>query len=137
MIKKVAPQTSGTIKKTEPSDELLRFSFKYFIHDHEVCPKEFADGYTGKLLERLRDLSSWTIKQFTGASTKSVRNHRITWPDTSRPDGFDHLPEQLREGEAWQFSVSVNEHGRVHGLLIGNVFNIVWLDSQHALYPQS
>jgi len=35
----------------------------------------------------------------------------------------------------YQFSLSSNEHGRVHGFLIDEVFYIVWLDPDHQLYP--
>ncbi len=35
----------------------------------------------------------------------------------------------------YQFSLSSNEHGRVHGFFIDEVFYIVWLDPDHLLYP--
>jgi hypothetical protein len=125
MIKKVVPQAGDGIKKTEVNEQ-LRFSFEYFTHDDELSPQVFAEAYLPKLLERLKGLSSWTLKQFT----------RTTWSATSRPNGFTHLPEQIREGNAWQFSISANEHGRVHGLLVGSTFYVVWLDCNHNLYPQ-
>jgi hypothetical protein len=135
MIKKVVPQMGDGIKKTEVNEQ-LRFSFKYFTHDDELSPQVFAEAYLPKLLERLKGLSSWTLKQFTGTTVKAIRNHSITWSETSRPNGFTHLPEQIREGNAWQFSISANEHGRVHGLLVGSTFYVVWLDCNHNLYPQ-
>jgi hypothetical protein len=36
--------------------------------------------------------------------------------------------------EPWQFSASTNEHGRVHGFIIGNTFFIRWFDPEHKLY---
>jgi hypothetical protein len=36
--------------------------------------------------------------------------------------------------QPWQFEISSNEHGRVHGFFIGNVFNVVWFDPKHLLY---
>ena len=135
MIKKFAPPTRGGIKKTEV-DEQLRFSFSYFTNDDELCPKVFTANYTQKLAERLKELSTWTLKRFTERPVPAVRNHRITWSDTSRPAGFTHLPQQVRDAEAWQFSITVNEHGRVHGLLIGATFYVIWLDCDHRLYPQ-
>ena len=43
--------------------------------------------------------------------------------------GEDQLVEK-----PWQFALSANEHGRVHGFLIQNRFYIVWLDPEHELY---
>ena len=46
------------------------------------------------------------------------------------------LNEELRATTAWQFQLSANEHGRVHGFFIGNIFYIIWLDQDHKLYPR-
>lgn len=114
----------------------MRFSFKLFdTSDEDVCPPEFQNGYTKSLMLRLRDLSTWKVSQFLNTYSKSTRNHMIAWDKTARPDGFVHLNEQYQAYPAWQFSVSANEHGRVHGLLIGNCFYVIWLDSNHAVYP--
>lgn len=85
-------------------------------------------------MERLRDLSSWTVQEFVTKPHKAIRNHSIDWADTRRPDGFTNLNEQYRDYQPWQFSLSVNEHGRVHGLIIGDCFYVVWLDCNHKLY---
>ena len=129
------PPSSRQIQKTEVRGDPLTFSFKHFANDTELCPSAHPDGYTQKLLERLKDLSGWTLGDFIEKRSKTVRNHRIAWPETSRPEGFMHLPLQVREGEAWQFSITANEYGRVHGLLIGSVFHVIWLDYNHRLYP--
>jgi hypothetical protein len=125
----------GPIPKTSLKDEPLSFSFKFYCKDADVCPGEYENEYTQKLIERLKALSGWTITEFLTKYDKAVRNHAIDWTETARPNGFDHLPAQLRDGPAWQFSVSANEHGRVHGLLLGATFYIVWLDYNHRLYP--
>lgn len=50
-------------------------------------------------------------------------------------DGFG-IPEMSNADElAWQFALSANEHGRVHGFLADNVFYVRWLDPDHNLYP--
>ena len=134
MIRKVE-QARSAIPTTKVRDEPLRFSFQYFRDDPEMCPGEYDCAYTQKLIERLQALSSWTVTQFTTKTDKGVRNHRIDWDRTARPDGFAHLNQQLRDSDAWQFSVSSNAHGRVHGLLIDSTFYVVWLDYNHALYP--
>lgn len=138
MIKKGRGKTESDlgIKKSGATDAPLKFSFSLFdTTDEDVCPKKFPDGYTRTLMERLKALSTWTVKQFTTTSNKSVRNHSITWAETARPDGFKHLNEQFRSYTGWQFSLTANEHGRVHGIIIDDTFYVIWLDCGHRLYP--
>lgn len=121
MIKKTkTPDAAGSgIKRSKDDDAILRFSFRLFDGtDAEMCPEEFSAKYTRTLMERLRDLSSWKVGAFVTQYNKTIRNHPIEWNDTSRPDGFAHLNEQYKAYPAYQFSLSVNEHGRVHGLII-------------------
>lgn len=135
MVKKTRlPISIGNIQKTDVKNELLTFSFKHFINHDSLSPEEHPVGYTQMLMERLRDLSLWRVSEFTQRCDGGVRNHRITWSKTAHPAGFNHIPEQVRAGEEWQFALS-RRNGRVHGLLIGSVFHIVWLDCHHQLYP--
>ena len=59
---------------------------------------------------------------------KSIRAHSHDWDKTTRPKGFKHLNEQLRVYPGWQFQLSKNEHGRVHGFFISNIFHVIWLE---------
>lgn len=76
-----------------------------------------------------------TAEEIRANKSKSLRAHTINWKETSQPRGFAHLHEQLQAEQPWQFEVSANEHGRVHGFFIENIFFLVWLDPQHNLYP--
>jgi hypothetical protein len=63
----------------------------------------------------------------------ALRCHTIDWPDTS--EGAFGIPEEEQVVDTpYQFSLSSNEHGRVHGFFIGEVFYVVWLDPEHQLY---
>lgn len=75
-----------------------------------------------------------TVQEFRTNKSKSVRIHQIDFADTSEKDGFTTLNEQLRDQEAWQFQLTANEHGRVHGILNGATFFVVWIDPGHQLY---
>jgi len=66
--------------------------------------------------------------------SKSIRAHSIDWKDTTEKEGFSFLPEQLQSLPPWQFEISSNEHGRVHGFFIDRTFFVVWIDSNHSLY---
>lgn len=129
-------KSANGIRKGPVPNPNLRFSFRLFDpNDVEVCPATFKDGYVQILMDRLKSLSTWTVNEFASGGTKALRNHPIKWEDTARPDGFA-LPEQFQAYTPFQFSLSVNEWGRVHGLLIDDTFHVVWLDQDHRLYPQ-
>lgn len=131
------PPFSKIHNKTIPQDsESLRFSFKYldFTNPKFSCD-DCADGYLEKLLVRLKDIGGFSTKRFRAEQTSALRNHRITWDRSSEPQGFICLNEQLRQEESWQFGISANEYGRVHGFLIAETFYIVWLDPLHRLFP--
>lgn len=117
-------------------DSRIRFSFQLFDpSDAEMCPAEFDPGYVHQLMDRLKSFSSWTVTEFTTPKGKAVRNHLIDWVHTSRPSGFTGLGEQYEAYQAFQFSLSANAYGRVHGLLIDDTFYVIWLDHRHRLYP--
>ncbi|NGX49690.1 MAG: hypothetical protein K940chlam5_01289 [Candidatus Anoxychlamydiales bacterium] len=126
MKKKQLPEHKGRLKKTKVPDLPLFFSFKYFdTSDPELCPSVFHNKYTQSLMQRLKSLSSWTAKEFITKQDKSIRNHTHNWLKTTRPKGFIHLHEQLQSYEGWQFQISSNKHGRVHGIIIDNIFYII------------
>ena len=136
MIKKSAPAATGAIRKSPDVDPELRFSFKFFDHtDGEMCPAAFGDGYTQTLMQRMRDLSSWKVKRFTEVFDRAIRNHQHDWTTTARPDGFQHLNDHFKAYPGWQFCLTANAHGRVHGIIIDDTFHVIWLDQDHSLYP--
>lgn len=100
----------------------------------KFCTTLCADGYLVKFLERCRDLSTFTVREFRENKSRALRAHLLTFKDTTEPDGFVTLNEQLRQNEAWQFELTSNEHGRIHGLLIDDTFFVVWIDPRHKLY---
>jgi hypothetical protein len=136
--KQKLPEASETgVKKRDVSALPLRFSFKLFDpSDPAVCPPTFENGYVQSLMDRLKSLSTWTVGEFLIPKGKAVRNHVIDWAGTARPDGFPNLNEQLQAYAAHQFSISANDRGRVHGLLIDDTFHVIWLDQDHAVYPR-
>jgi hypothetical protein len=136
--RKATNASQGDIKKVVPKDDLLRFSFKFFDgDDDEICPRSFPEGYVQVLMNRLRELEAWTAKEFQTKQNKTIRNHTHTWSKTARPDGFSCLPREYDAYPGWQFCLTANEYGRVHGVISGGVFYIVWLDCNHALYPEA
>ena len=114
----------------------INFSFRYIDADHEKFRFAAEDSaYFCKVLDRLKALSSLTANEFMAGRSAALKSHPIDWRHTSEPEGFTHLNEQFQSYTPYQFAVSRNEHGRVHGFFIGNVFHVVWLDPHHRLYP--
>jgi hypothetical protein len=136
------PKPIAGSKNIPPAPELnenaeIRFSFRYLdIHSNAKFTLSHCDeNYLEKLLLRLKDINSATLKEFRQFNRAEMRNHLIVFSDTSEPNGFTCLNGQLRAKEAWQFQITKSTHGRVHGLLINETFFIVWLDPCHKLYP--
>jgi hypothetical protein len=138
----------GRIKKTEfstnPNSKIkstklgessgISFSYKYFQADHSTfCCKSRDTSYFLVLLERLRDLSRSTALELKQCRSSSLRCHPIKWSDTTQ-DSFGIPNEEQLIDIPYQFSLSSNEHGRVHGFFIEEIFYVVWLDPNHDLY---
>lgn len=119
-----------------PARQTISFSFQYIDPGHSKFGFSAQDStYFCKILERLKDLSAFTLTEFTTNRGSTLKSHCIDWKRTSEPDGFTHLNEQFQGYTPYQFAISRNEYGRVHGFFIGSVFHIVWLDPDHQLYP--
>jgi hypothetical protein len=131
------PEPRHIPKAEAPVDAPLRFSFKLLdLYSNQKFRLDHCrDGYLDRFLCRLRDLCGLSVRDFRTNKSKALRAHRITWSETSEPAGFSRLNSQMREEEAWQFEITANEHGRIHGLLQDDTFFVVWIDPTHALYP--
>lgn len=119
-------------------NDLLCFSFKFLDLDHaDFHCKDREPGYFHKMLERMKYLSGMRVDELMNARPNAtLRFHRIDWQnDRVSVKSFGIRGWEECDEDAWQFSISANEHGRVHGFLIDNVFYVVWLDPDHQLYP--
>lgn len=137
-VKKGAmPATKSRIHKDrELPDDLLRFSFRHLNSNDKFGHEKVVDTatYLPQLLTRLQSISNLKLSEFRANKDSSLRAHTHDWNKTTEIKGFAHLSTQLQSCEAWQFQLSANEHGRVHGVLIDEVFYVVWLDPGHLLY---
>ena len=129
-------QSSSKIKPTSTKNlpQGISFLYKYFQSDHSkfsVLKKDVE--YLIVFLERLRDISSWTAQELIRNRSKALRCHPITWSDTTEIC-FGFSGEEQIVDTPYQFSLSTNEYGRVHGFFIEDIFYIVWLDPNHLLY---
>lgn len=130
------PKPKSKISAGVVAPSNISFSFQYLDKasdkfDYSKC----ESSYFCKVIERLSALCTFNQTALHADRTSSLRAHPIDWRKTSEPGGFAHLHEQLWESKPYQFSISSNAHGRVHGFFIDSVFYVVWLDPEHQLYP--
>jgi hypothetical protein len=109
------------------SFELLDFSVSYY-NCNGMCDKGIKNCF-----EKLRDYSGYTVDELhAGRGGETIRFHFIKRSDVDEwPEYFTH--NQELEDSFYQISFGKSK-GRAHGVLIGNVFYIIWLDPHHFLY---
>lgn len=132
-----ASNRGGSIPTIEGSKAPLSFSFKHTDLKSQKFKVEGKEGqYFYKLLERLKELCRSTPQDLQSSRSPSLKCHPITWADTSEKKGFSHLlPPDLKDSEPYQFNISRNKWGRVHGIFVGSKFYVIWFDPEHELYP--
>jgi hypothetical protein len=114
---------------------LIEFSFKHLDttddrFDLSKCPKD----YFSALLKSLQDYSHYTVEQFRNFNHQDDR-HTID-PEYLRKHLAGKMQdEQLIESEAWGLKFGhVGSTWRAHGVLIYNMFYLIWLDPNHLLF---
>jgi len=84
----------------------------------------------------MRDISDLTVSDFVSSRLPTLRAHRIDFSDSRVAERSFYVRDRSEADErAWQFALSANEHGRVHGFLVEDTFFVRWLDPDHNLYP--
>jgi hypothetical protein len=130
------------VKRAVADSMQLRFSFKHFdFRNPKFQPSECSTNYFERLFQILHAFSNWTVGSFVDQNNNDHR-HIIDFEQTTELDGFQHInqidAEQLGYMQGWQFGVYPQEPGnrwRAHGILVDDIFYLVWLDQHHRLYP--
>ncbi|MHB1937990.1 MAG: hypothetical protein ACYCOR_15580 [Acidobacteriaceae bacterium] len=134
----------------KPETGRLQFSFKHLDDKHPKfnignCSREFLIA----LLREVKNYSEYTVELFEEENNKDHR-HKNFWSDTTERKGFTHLSVEIQNEYSWQFAlhpqnytlrpqayIGQEDDWRVHGMLVGNVFYIVWPDPEHKLAPRN
>lgn len=132
---KVGQESSRINPSSIDDTEKVSFNFKRLCEKREkFCYTTKEANYFLKLLERLRDVSRMKkLELVQSFNNKTLRCHRIDFTSDSTSETSFGLGEDI-DADAWQFSLSQNEHGRIHGYFVGNIFYVVWLDPNHELF---
>jgi hypothetical protein len=97
---------------------------------------EQTSQYHCNIIKRLIGLSSQKMLEFTSNRSSTLKAHPIKWDEGRVSEKSFGIPNEAQiASNPYQFSISKNKDGRVHGFIIQNVFFIVWLDPEHNLYP--
>lgn len=107
------------------SFELLDFSVEYY-NCNGMCDKGIKNCF-----EKLRDYSRLAVDKIH-AGQGTIRFHQI------RKEDVDEWPEYLMNNEQLEnsfYQIAFGKrNGRAHGIIIENIFYIIWLDPHHFLY---
>lgn len=138
-IKPTNPHAESGLTNPTPIDDTIRVSFN-FKHLQKKNKKFDYNNKNKKyflaLLERLKNISEMSKDEMTVQNRRVLQCHPINFTEESvSENGFGKLGKDIPD-DAWQFGISKNEHGRVHGYFVDNTFYVVWLDPEHQLYPR-
>ncbi len=124
-------------EKLPAQDTSFVFSFRFL----KEKPKKFTYTKQGRkyfiaLIERLKELSeNITFENLHSVKDSTRRFHSINWSSPKVSENTFGLEPEY-DDEAFQFSTSTTNGWRIHGFILNKVFYIVWLDSNHKLYPR-
>lgn len=127
---------SNIIVASRPLSQPVSFNFKRLkVEGRKFNYEDKETEYFCKLMDRLKNVSSLTKMELLQNRGKTLRCHQIDFRNDTRltETTFGILSDAV-DDEAYQISISSNEHGRVHGYFVGDIFYIVWFDPEHELY---
>lgn len=123
----IPKQVTGGNSKIVFSFEHLDFNNPYY-NCNGMCDKGIKNCF-----EKLREYCKFTVDQIhAGLGGRAIRFHNIN------QDDVDEWPEYISRNEQlansfYQISFGKTK-GRAHGVIIENIFYIIWLDPHHFLY---
>lgn len=132
----LVPKWGREIQKTKIDDvDNISFNFRRLKSEETKFHYTSKDSqYFLKLVDRLKNLCTYSKKELVSNTSKSLRCHKINFSDPGCSEkSFGFLGDV--DDDAFQVEVSANEHGRIHGYFVGSTFYVVWLDPKHELYP--
>lgn len=117
----------------KPAADGISFSFKYWCENSsKFTPSNGGRRYCHVFLQRLKAIERMTMAEFLSNRSPALKAHVIDFNETTEA-GFPELPDDVK-GHPYQFSISGNKYGRVHGVIVGSCFLIIWCDPTHLLY---
>jgi homoserine trans-succinylase len=100
-----------------------------------ACDEEFFAHFVAAL----QRYSSFTVGDFTDNNNQEHR-HSFEFTEALATSWMRDADEELRQELPWEFAVCPERHTaphsgwRVHGIILEDVFYIVWLDPDHLVF---
>jgi hypothetical protein len=116
--------------KLESAPEGVSISLKYYREETE-CFSAWQSGEMKKFSATIKKISSIPASQLKGYKPLCVPHKNS--PAEARFVPHDKLSEDL---SFFELKVDPSNKARAHGVFVGSVFFLVWLDRLHAVYPE-
>lgn len=132
-IKEEAPKTTPIdLEKSnlESKTEGVSISLKYYRKETEC----FSDWQAGELKK-----FSATVAKIAQIEADRLKGYKpLCEPHKHEPAAARFSrPEKLSEDlNFFEIKVDPSNAARVHGVFVGSVFFLVWLDREHAVFPE-
>nr|DAI12911.1 MAG TPA: hypothetical protein [Caudoviricetes sp.] len=128
------PQGQTIPKQVISGKNKIVFSFEHldFSNPYYNC-NGMCDKGIKNCFEKLKAYSAFTIEElFSNKGNNTIRFHDIKKEDVTDWPKYLERNEQL-EDSFYQISFGMSK-GRAHGVIIENIFYVIWLDPHHFLY---
>jgi hypothetical protein len=110
------------------ADPHVSISLKYY-HKKSECWSDWRE-------RELKDLSN-TIDKLRSVSASELKRgggpHFDSHKGPPKGPGFKR-PKNISEDMQF-YEIGLNQRARIHGILVGSVFFLVWLDRGHKVFP--
>ena len=110
--------------------EGVSISLKYYRQETE-CISEWQHGDLKKLsntVDKIRGMTAATLRRHGKLCVKHRTQPKLA--RFSRPAGL------ARDLPLYEIKVGPSDAARIHGVFVGSVFFVIWLDRRHQVYPE-
>lgn len=118
------------IARLSAPDEGVSISLKYYREETE-CFSKWTSAELKKFSGMLKKVAGRNAKELQGFKPLCEPHKRA--PAESRFKRHEKLSEELA---LFELKVDPSNKARVHGVFMESVFFLVWLDRNHAVFPE-
>ncbi len=129
-IAKTESRVSSPIMDELSNSEGIKFSFKLLDFNEYFNLDATCVNWSYELMQTLKNISQLSTNDITSGTYGTLRFHKVE--NATQPTS---LPSKVELKDMHQLAIGGTSKGRIHGILTGDTFYIIWLDPLHNLYP--